>query len=193
MLKIVKTEITQDEFVKEVEALFPSRFTEEGLRVLFDYIESHENVYGIKDEYELSKIGENFEEWTFEKYHDYIVERYGKVGDVYDKPINKEELYNFLYKEVHEDDWGDSVVGFTESTIMFTTDYTSQLAHELKKMYERMKTVSLEEFCRKFHCTLEDDFKEAIKKYNDYYSGISKAIFRGRTDTEVTFEEYDYY
>jgi hypothetical protein len=190
MLKVVKTVITQDEFIKEVEALFPGKFTEEGLRVLFDKLDD----YG-EGEYELSKIGDDFEEWTFERYQDYLIERFGKTSDKqkdWDLPT-KESVERFLYEEIHEDDWSDSVVGFTDSTIMFTTYYTSKLAYELTKMYKRMKTVSIEEFCRKFYCTLEDNFEEAIKKYNNYYWGISKVIFRGRTDTEVTFEQYEFY
>lgn len=128
MLKVTKTEITQDEFVKEVEALFPGKFTEDGLRVLFNKLDD----YG-EGEYELSKIGEDFEEWTFEKYQDYIAELHKEV-------VAKSRVEDFLYSEVHEDDWSSSVVGFTGYTIIFTTYYTSRLSYELKKMYERNRT-----------------------------------------------------
>ena len=57
MLKVTKIEITVDKFVKEVEELFPGKFTEAGLRVLFEYIENWEN-----GEYELNKVEKEFEE-----------------------------------------------------------------------------------------------------------------------------------
>ena len=196
MLKVVKTVITQDDFVKEVEVLFPGKFTEEGLRVLFDKLDD----YG-EGEYELSKIGDDFEEWTFEKYHYYIVERYGKVGDLYNESINNEELYSFLYEEVHEDEWSDSVVGFTETTIMFTTYYTSNLAYDLKKMYERMRTISIEKFCEEFDCT-QETIEEVFDRYtngkfmdfdklNNKVTQVFHLVFRGRTGTEITFEQYN--
>ena len=196
MLKVVKTKITQEEFIKEVEALFPGKFTEEGLRVLFDKLDDCG-----EGEYELSKIGDDFEEWTFKRYQDYIVERYGKIGDVYDEPMDKKELESFLNEEVHEDDWSDSVVDFTDSTIMFTTYYTSKLAYELKKMYERMRTLSVEKFCEEFGCT-QDTVEEVFNRYRDGgaldFSLINNKeiqivhlTYRGKTDTEITFEQFE--
>lgn len=192
MFKIVKTEITVDEFVKEVESLFPNKFTEEGLRVLFDYIEDHK--YG---EYELYKISEDFEEWTFKKFNNYLVERYGDSSE--DVNLTNEELKEFLYENVGEDgrdEWIESIAGFTDSTIVFTNYYTSHLEYNLKKMYERMRTISIEQFCKEFDCS-SDSVMEVFERYKngsfmnyDKGSNIFHLDFRGMTDTEITFEQY---
>lgn len=195
MLKVTKTKITVDEFIKEVEALFPSKFTEGGLRVIFEYIEDHE--YG---EYELTKIADNFEEWTFDRYRDYIVERFGEIPAEQDSTnLSNEKLQNHLYEEMGEDgrdEWVESVAGFTDSTIVFTTCYTSELEYELKKMYERMRTVSLEQFCKEFECSL-DSTMQVFERYKngsfmdyDRSSRIFHLDFRGITDKEITFEQY---
>lgn len=206
MLKVTKTEITQDEFVKEVEELFPGKFTEAGLRVLFDYIEGYGDNYPSYDsregEFQLCNIGNNFEEWTFEKYRDYLVERLGKVTDKKeDFDADKEDLERFLYDELSEesgnDEWKESVVGFTDSTIMFTSYYTSHLEYELKKMYERMRTISLEQFCKEFECSL-NSIMEVFKRYKNgsfmEYNRDSRIFhldFRGMTDKGITFEQHD--
>lgn len=142
MLKVTKTEITVDEFIKEVEAFFPGKFTEAGLRVLFEYIEDYGDNYGSGDnregEYHLCRIGDNFEEWTFEKYRDYLIETLGKLQDTkedYDS-LTKNDLENLLYEDAGEegaDEWSESVVGFTGSTIIFTTYYTSKLLSLLRE------------------------------------------------------------
>lgn len=198
MLKVTKTEITVDEFVKEVEVLFPGNFTEAGLRVLFDYLDDDGD-----GEYELQKISEDFEEWTFEKYRDYLVERLGKTTDKKeDFDASKDDLESFLYNKLSEetgnDEWRESVVGFTDSTIMFTSYYTSHLEYELKKMYERMRTISLEQFCKEFECSLDSDsITDVFERYTngsfmdfDRSSRIFHLDFRGMTDKEITFEQY---
>lgn len=162
MLKVTKTVITQDEFVKEVEALFPGKFTEAGLKVLFDYIENYGDNYGNYDsregEYQLCNISTNFEEWTFDKYRDYVVERLGQSTDTEkDRNLSSDDLEKLLYEVVHEDEWRESVAGFTDSTIVFTSYYTTHLEYELQKMYERMRTISLEQFCKEFECSLDSD------------------------------------
>lgn len=196
MLKVTKTEITQDEFVEEVEKLFPGKFTEAGLRVLFEYIEDHE--YG---EYELYKIANNFEEWLFEKYKNYIVERFGQSTDTEDdsNSISNEELKNFLYEDVGEDgrdEWVESVAGFTDSTIVFTIYYTSHLEYELKKMYERMRTIPIEQFCKEFECSPDsimgvfERYKNGSFMHYDRSSRVYHLDFRGMTDKEIRFEQY---
>lgn len=192
MLKVTKTEITVDEFVKEVEALFPGKFTEAGLKVLFDYIEDYGDDYRA-GEYELYKSGDNFEEWSFERYQNYLIERYAKVTekDNYSKPI-KEQLWRFLQEEVWEDNWSDSVVGITDSTIMFTTYYTSKIENELKKLYERLRTLSIKEFCKEFDCSPIPECIMQVFKPDMYRSGnyLVQLVFRGMTDAEITFEQY---
>lgn len=192
MLKVTKTEITEDEFIKEVEELFPGKFTEAGLRVLFEYIENWEN-----SEYVLYPIGDNFEEWTYEKYRDYVIERLGQSTDTEkDRNLSNDSLKEILYEVVDEDDWRESIVGFTDSTIVFTSYYTSYLEYELKKMYERMRTIPLEQFCKEFECSL-DSIMEVFKRYTngsfmeyDRSSRIFHIDFRGMTDKEITFEQY---
>lgn len=206
MLKVTKTEITQDEFVKEVEALFPGKFTKGGLRVLFEYIEDYGDNYGNYDskegEYQLRNISNNFEEWTFEKYRDYVVERLGQSTDSKkDRNLSRDYLEKLLYEDVGEDgrnEWRELVVGFTDSTIIFTTYYTSQLACALREMYERMRTVPLEQFCEEFECSLDSDsimsvfgrYKNGSFMDYDRSSRIFHLDFRGMTDTEITFEQY---
>ncbi len=203
MLKVTKTEITIDEFIKEVDALFPGKFTEAGLRVLFECIEDYGDSPGSYDsregEYQVCNIANNFEEWTFEKYRDYVIERLGQSTDTEkDCNLSKDDLEKFLYEAVHEDEWKESVVGFTDSTIMFTSYYTSKLEHELKKMYERMRTILLEQFCKEFECSLDlDSIMEVFKRYTngsfmdyDRSSRIFHLDFRGMTDKEITFEQY---
>ena len=202
MFKVIKTEITQDEFIKEVEKLFPSKFTKEGLRVLFDHIDAHED-----GEYELYKISDDFEEWTFERFNDYLVERYGDFPENYFKThrsfettnLTKSELKRFLYEDVGEDgrdEWVESIAGFTDSTILFTTYYTSHLEYELEKMYKRMRTISLEQFCKEFGCSFNsimgvfERYKNGSFLNYDMGSKIFHLDFRDMTDTEITFEQY---
>jgi hypothetical protein len=192
MLKIVKTKITQDEFIQEAKTLFPDKFTEAGLRVLFEYIETHK--YG---EYELYKISDDFEEWTFKKFNSYLVERYGDSSE--DSDLANKELEIFLYEEVGEDgrdEWVESIVGFTDSTIVFTIYYVSHLERELKKMYERMRIISLEQFYKEFDCS-SDSVMDVFEKYRngsflncDRNSKIFHLDFRNMTDTKITFEQY---
>lgn len=201
MLKVTKTEITVDEFIKEIELLLPGKFTEAGLRVLFEKIENYGDNPGSYDsregEYQLCNISTNFEEWTYEKYRNYIVERFGEIPSEQDSSsLSNEELKGHIYEEVHEDEWRESVVGFTDSTIMFTSYYTSHLEYELKKMYERMRTLSLEQFCKEFECS-SDSIMEVFERYKngsfmdyDRSSKIYHLDFRGMTDNEITFEQY---
>lgn len=193
MLKVTKTKITVNEFIKEVEALFPGKFTEGGLRVLFEYLEDYEDNRGITGECELYKIGDNFEEWTFEKYQDYLIKRYAKVTNKDNYSISiKEQLWRFLQEEVWEDEWSDSVVGITDSTIMFTTYYTSKIENELKKLYERLRTLSIKEFCKEFDCSSVSECIMQVFKPDMFRSGnyLVQLVFRGMTDTEITFEQY---
>lgn len=199
MFKVVKTEINQDEFVKEVETLFPGKFTEAGLKVLFEYIENHED-----GEYELYKISDDFEEWTFEKFNGYLVERYDdspedSLRSFEVANLTNEELKRFLYEEVGEDsrdEWTESIAGFTDFTIMFTTYYTSHLEIDLRRMYERMRTISIEQFCKEFECS-SDSIMGVFERYKngsfmdyDKNSNIFHLDFRKMTGTEITFEQY---
>lgn len=122
MLKVVKTDISEEEFIKEVQELFPGKYTEEGLKVLFEYIENRKD-----NEYELYKIGGEFEEWTFEKYNDYASDAHPNYGNVWINLTDKYTIGHFLHELIYEDDWYDYIVGITNNTIMFTTYYASDL------------------------------------------------------------------
>lgn len=193
MLKITKTEINVEEFIKEVDNLFPGKFTEAGLKVLFEYIEDWKN-----GEYELTKIGEDFIEWGYEKYKEYLINRFGTISDTKEEKdsITNEDLQTFLRENVYEDDWKNSVVGFTNSTIVFSTYYISELNYELEKMHKRLRTVSLEQFCTEFEC-LPNSIMDVFERYKDgsfmvydTSSQIYYLVFRGMTDREITFEQY---
>lgn len=202
MLKVTKTEITLDEFVKEVEALFPGKFTEDGLRVLFEYIEDYGDNYGCGDnregEYHLYRISENFEEWTFEKYKDYLIETLGKLQDTKEdyNSLTKDDLKSLIYEDAGEegaDEWRESVVGFTDSTIMFTSYYTSKLTSLLRETQKRLRTISLEQFYEEFSCT-SDTFMELFKcrayTRQNKEGHLVYLIFRGVTDTLIRFEQF---
>ena len=123
MFKVVKTKISEDDFIKEVQELFSNKYTEDGLRVLFYYLNWMEN-----GEYELCNIGKNFEDWTFEKYSSYAWRTYSRPGHEYVniKPT-KESVERFLNELVYGDDWKDCIAGITDNTVMFINYYISFL------------------------------------------------------------------
>lgn len=115
MFKVVKTEISKDEFVKEIQELFPSKFTTRGLEKLFDYIEFIGN-----GEYQPHNIDCDYKEWSFKKLQEcFVVKKYYKGSS---QDLNNAKAVNsFLNSFLDEDDeWNDLIVGITDSTIVIT-------------------------------------------------------------------------